>query len=113
MRYLSIWRPASGEEGGMPTAEHMAAMGKLVEEMMASGKLLATEPLMARSECLTLSNIGGAYTIGEVEERAAGYALMQADSREELIEMSKTFLSVAGEGTCEIRAILEFAPAPA
>ena len=31
MRYLSIYRPESGQEGGMPSPEHMAAMGRLIE----------------------------------------------------------------------------------
>ena len=32
MRYLTIYRPERGEEGGAPSPEHMAAMGKLIEE---------------------------------------------------------------------------------
>ena len=39
MRYLSIYRPESGVEGGMPSPEHMAAMGRLIEEWTAKGAL--------------------------------------------------------------------------
>lgn len=41
MRYLTIYRPESGEEGGMPSPDHMAAMGRLVEESMADGSLIS------------------------------------------------------------------------
>ena len=51
MRYLSIYRPESGQEGGMPSPEHMAAMGRLIEEWTAKGKLISTEPLTPRDQC--------------------------------------------------------------
>ena len=46
MRYLSLYRPAGGEEGGMPDPEHMAAMGALIEEMTAKGWLESTGPVL-------------------------------------------------------------------
>jgi hypothetical protein len=45
--------------------------------------------------------------------RAGGFAFLDADSKEEAIELCKAFLKVAGEGTCELRQVLEFAPQPA
>jgi hypothetical protein len=47
MRYLTIYRPESGQEGGMPSPAHMDAMGKLIEDMTRAGKLISTEPLTA------------------------------------------------------------------
>lgn len=112
MRYLSIYRPTSGQEGAMPSAEEMAAMGKLVEEMMARGKLEATAPLAPRAECVRVSLKDGQFITADERERAGGYAFLVADSREEVIEQAKTFLKVVGEGTCEIRAIPEMGPPP-
>lgn len=45
--------------------------------------------------------------------RAGGFAFLEAASKNEAIEYCKKFLKVAGDGTCEIRQILEFAPQPA
>jgi hypothetical protein len=112
MRYLSIFRPAIGEEGGPPSQEHMAAMGRLVEEMTKAGKLIKTEPLMARSHGARVRLSGGKLTVSDDIERASGYAFLNASSREEAIELCKTFLEIAGEGETEIRAVLEFAPEP-
>jgi hypothetical protein len=110
MRYLSIYRPESGVEGGMPSQEHMAAMGRLVEEWTAKGKLISTEPL---TPCARVRLADGQFTVSDETVRAGGFAFLEADSKEEAIELSKTFLKVAGDGTCEIRQILEFAPQPA
>jgi hypothetical protein len=45
--------------------------------------------------------------------RAGGFAFLNAESKDEAIELCKAFLKVAGPGTCELRQILEFAPQPA
>ena len=110
MRYLTIYRPTSGEEGGMPSPEHMAEMGALVEQMTAKGALIGTEPLAPRAACARVSLKGGGFTVSDEPERAGGYAVLNASSREEAIELCKTFLATAGEGVCEIRQIVEFGP---
>jgi hypothetical protein len=113
MRYLSIYRPASGVEGGMPSQEHMAAMGRLIEEWTAKGKLISTEPLTPRDNCARVRFADGDFTVSEEAVRAGGFAFLNADSKEEAIELCKAFLKVAGPGTCELRQVLEFAPQPA
>ena len=113
MRYLTIYRPEAGEEGGMPSPEHMAAMGRLIEEWSAKGKLIDTQPLTPRDQCARLRLSNGQYTVSEETVRAGGFALLEFASKEEAIEGCKEFLKVAGDGTVEIRQILEFAPQPA
>lgn len=108
MRYLSIYRSTSHEEGAMPDPEHMQAMGKLIEEMMAKGALQDAGPLAPRAECLRIAMKDGQLTVSPETERASGYAFMTANSKEELVEMTKTFLKLAGDGVCEVRAIPEF-----
>lgn len=112
MRFLSIYRPTASEEGGAPTPEHMAEMGQLTETWMAKGALLGVEPLTPRDACARVTLSGGAYTVTPEEVRAGGYAVLQAASKEEAIELCKIFLKTAGDGTCELRQILEFAPQP-
>jgi hypothetical protein len=113
MRYLSIYRPESGVEGGMPSQEHMAAMGRLIEEWTAKGKLISTEPLTPRDRCARVRLADGEFTVSDEAVRAGGFAFLDADSKDEAIELCKAFLKVAGEGTCELRQVLEFAPQPA
>jgi len=110
MRYLVIYRPEVGEEGGTPDPEHMAAMGRLVEEMTKAGSLISTEPLTPRAKGGRVRRSGDQYTVSEETGRAAGYAMLNAGSREEAIELCKQFLAVAGDGTAELRQVMEFAP---
>ena len=111
MRFLCLYKPTQ-KEGAPPTLEVMETMGKFVEEMMKSGKLLATEGCLpsAKGARVRLSDgkfavVDGPFT--EAKELVAGFALLQTDSKEEAIELTKRFLNVAGDGETEIRQIYE------
>jgi hypothetical protein len=43
----------------------------------------------------------------EAKEVVGGFALLQADSREEILALTKEFLDVVGEGECEVRQLYE------
>jgi hypothetical protein len=108
MRFLSIYKTV--ERNTPPTLEHMTAMGKLIEEFMKSGALIATEGCLptalgarVRLSDGTITVTDGPFT--ESKEVVGGFALLEAKSKEEAIEMTKRFLNVAGDGECEIRQI--------
>jgi hypothetical protein len=110
VRFLSIYKTA--ETGQPPTPEEMARMGKLVEDGFKSGVLLATEGCLpsirgarVRSSSGKLTVTDGPFT--EAKELVAGFAIIQASSKEEAIEITKNFLTVAGDGECELRQIFE------
>ena len=110
MRFLSIYKTA--ERGVPPTQEEMTKMGKLVEDGMNAGFLLAVEGCMpsAAGARVRLSNGKLAVTDGpftESKEVIGGLAILQANSKEEALEMVKQFLHVAGDGECELRQIYE------
>ncbi len=54
MRYLTSYRPETGAECVAPSPEHMAAMGEMIQEWMANGVLLDTQPLTPRDRCARL-----------------------------------------------------------
>jgi hypothetical protein len=110
MRFLSIYK--ARETNQPPTPEHMAAMGKLIEEFMKSGQLLATEGCLptalgarVRLDKGTISVTDGPFT--ESKEVVGGFAILQAKSKAEAVELTKAFLAIAGDGECEIRQIFE------
>jgi hypothetical protein len=110
MRFLSIYKTV--ERNTPPTQEEMAAMGKLIEEGMKSGRLLATEGCLpsALGARIRLSDgkvsvIDGPFT--ESKELVGGLAILKADSKEEAIEQVKQFLSVMGQGECELRQLFD------
>ena len=110
MRFLSIYKTV--ETGAVPSEEEMAKMGKLVEDGMKAGFLLAVEGCMpsARGARVRLSKGKLTVTDGpfiESKELIGGLALLQANSKEEAIELVKQFLHVAGDGECELRQLFE------
>jgi hypothetical protein len=113
MRFLALYRPESGEEGAPPDPAHMAEMGRFTEDMLRTGSLIGTEPLAQRAQGARVRRSGGAFTVTEETDRMAGYAFLEAASREEAIELAKQFLNVAGDGVTELRQILEFPRPPA
>jgi hypothetical protein len=110
MRFLSIYKTV--ERNSPPTPEEMATMGKLVEDGMKGGSLLAVEGCMpsATGARIRLSNGEVTVTDGpfsESKEVIGGLAILQANSKEEAIELVRQFLNVAGDGECEIRQLFE------
>jgi hypothetical protein len=93
----------------------MAAMGKLIEDGMKEGWLLATEGIGPNARPVRVRSSRGAVTVTdgpftEAKEVIGGYAVMRASSREEVIELCKRFLKVVGDGECEVAELYE-APA--
>jgi hypothetical protein len=110
MRFLSIYKTV--ETGVPPTAEHVARMEKLIEESRKAGVLLATEGCLPSAKGARVRLSEGKVTVTdgpftESKELIAGFALLQAKSKEEAIQICKDFLQVAGDGECEIRQIYE------
>ena len=116
MRFLSIYNTT--ETGLPPTQEEMARMGKLIEEGMKAGFLLAVDGCMpsATGARVRLSNGKVSVTDGpftESKEVIGGLAILQARSKEEAVEVAKQFLQVAGDGECELRRLYEAGPSSA
>jgi hypothetical protein len=102
----------SVERNTPPTAEEMAAMGKLIEEGMKAGWLLATEGCLPSALGARVRRSGGNITVTdgpftEAKEVVGGFAILKANSKEEAIQLAKDFLKVVGEGECELRPIYE------
>ena len=108
MRFLSIYKAA--EKGVPPAQEEMARMGKLVEEGMKAGWLLSTEGCLpsalgarVRLSDGKISVTDGPFT--EAKELVGGFAILQANSKEDAVQLAKDFLQVVGGGECELRQL--------
>jgi hypothetical protein len=110
MKFLSIYKAV--ERNTPPSAEEMAAMGKLIEEGMKAGTLLATEGCLPSALGARVRLSGGKLSVTdgpftEAKELVGGLAILKANSKEEAIQIVKDFLKVVGEGECELRQIYE------
>lgn len=114
MRFLSIYKTV--ERSSPPTQVEMCSMGELIEEGMKAGWLLGTEGCMHSAMGARVRKSDGKVTVTdgpfvETKEVVGGFALLQANSKEEAIALAKKFLSVAGDGECELRQLYEGPPA--
>ena len=114
MRFLSIFKTTEACDGSRGCGEEM---GQLIEEMTKAGTLLATEGCLPSELGARVRRSGskvivtdGPFT--ESKELVAGFALLEAKSKEEAMELTKRFLQVAGDGECEIRQVFEHANCP-
>jgi len=83
-------------------------MGKLIEDMMNAGVLIATDGLQPSSKGARVRISGGTFTVtdgpfAETKELIAGYAIVEVTSKEEAIEHAKRFLTLVGKGEGEVR----------
>jgi hypothetical protein len=112
MRFLSMVR-INENSGMVPSAQLMADMGKLMEELTKTGKLIDTAGLRPTAEGKRvrlahgkLSTTDGPFT--ESKEVIGGYAMLEAESMEEALELTRRFLAVHGDEwnvECEVRQL--------
>ena len=110
MRFLSIYK--SPEKNTPPTQEEMEKMGKLIEEGMRAGWLLGTEGCLPSALGVRVRLANGNITVTdgpftESKELVGGFAILQAKSKQEAIELVRDFLRVVGQGECELRQLYE------
>ena len=113
MKFLSIWTPDAKTAATPPSKEFMEEMGKLIEQSMKAGTLLATGGLLPASQGgARVRSSGGRITVTdgpftESKELVAGFAIIQANTKEEAIESAKRFVKIAGDGESELRQIMD------
>jgi hypothetical protein len=110
VKFLSVYKTV--ERGVPPTQEEMASMGKLIEEGMKAGTLLAVEGCMPSVTGARVRLANGKVTVtdgpfAETKEVTGGLAILQANSKAHAIELVKEFLGHAADGECELRQLYE------
>jgi hypothetical protein len=113
MRFLSMIR-IDENTGQVPSEQLMNDMGRLIEEMTKEGSLVRTAGLRPTSEgvCVRLRKGGAMSTIDgpftETKEVIGGYAVLEAASMADAVELTKRFLAVHGTEwniECEVRPL--------
>jgi len=112
MRFLSMIR-IDESTGQMPSEQLMHDMGKLIEEMTRAGTLVSTAGLRPTAEGVRvrlragkLSQVDGPFT--ETKEVVGGFAILEASSMNEAIELTRRFLRIHGTEwnvECEVRQL--------
>jgi hypothetical protein len=118
MRYIMMIKATKDYEAGMPPNPRlMAGMGKLSMEMAQAGTLLGAEGLQPSSQGVRIQHSNGKRTVtdgpfAETKELIGGYAILQAGSKAEAIELANRAVQVhidadLPEVEIEIRPLFE------
>jgi len=101
------------KRGLAPSEQLMRDMGKLLEELTSKGQLISTAGLRPSAEGVRvrlrggkLSTTDGPFT--ETKEVIGGYAILEAKSMQEAVELTHRFLRIHGEEwdiECEVRQL--------
>ena len=124
IRFMGLLKADKDTEAGvLPDEKLLAAMGAFFEEGVKSGVILSGEGLQPSSKGTRVRYSGSQRTVTdgpftEAKELIAGYAIIQARSREEAIEWTKRFVTVDAPGRyrqesdCELRQFFELEDFP-
>jgi hypothetical protein len=111
MKFLSMIR-VDESSGQAPSEQLMHDMGLLIDELTRAGKLVSTAGLRPTREGARvrlrkggrLSVVDGPFA--ETKEVIGGFAILEADSMQEALELTRRFLHVHGDDwdlECEVR----------
>ena len=110
MRVLALWYPDT--DISAPKQETVEKMGAFIQEALKAGVLLDTggwnptapATVVTRKHGKTVVT-DGPYT--EAKEIIGGFAVMRFKSQEELVDWSRRFVAVAGDGRSVVRPIAD------
>src|SRR5262249_37706595 len=105
MKFVSIYRAI--ERNTPPSPEEMQRMGKLIEEGMKAGYLLAVEGCLPSNLGALVHKSKGEINVvdgpfSESKEVIGGLAVYRVASKQEAIGYVKSFLELVGDGECEL-----------
>src|SRR5215471_13492996 len=112
MRFLSLIR-VDETTGQKPSERLMREMGTLMEEAIRDGWLVRTAGLRPTKDGVRIRSNHGKVSMtdgpfAETKEVIGGYAIVEAPSMQEAIELTKRFLAVHGDEwniECEVRPL--------
>jgi len=120
MKFMMLVKADKDHEAGLPpNPAVLADMRPFMAGKMESGAVLEIGGLMPSKEGALLSAEGGALTVvdgpfTESKELIAGYAIIEADSREAAIALTREFMEIhlrtlgaSYTGICEVRRMFE------
>jgi hypothetical protein len=113
MKFMMMVKADKNSEAGLPPSpERMAKIGQVIEEMTKAGVVVAMDGLLPSSKGFRIRSSGGKVTVTdgpftEAKEIIAGYAIVEAKSKEEAVELAKRFWEAHGDGEGEVLQVMD------
>jgi hypothetical protein len=111
MKYMIMFKTTDDAEG-IPPCKDEAEMVSFIGQLAAEGVLLGTEGLYPSERGARVTRVAGKVAamdgpFTEAKELVAGFVLVKVGSRAEAVDLAGRFLEVAGQGTAEVREVIE------
>jgi len=95
-----------------PTPEKMAAIGALTDRNVKAGKIVLGGGLVRPNNGIQVKCENGKFShtdgpFAETKELIDGFVLVNVQSKDEAIAMTREFMAVAGDGTGEILQVFD------
>jgi hypothetical protein len=96
------------EQGGKPSKELIAGVGRMIGDMARNGKLLAGDGLAPSAQGVRLKFADGKRTMSPgpftgSNELVAGFAVMRVHSLDEAVEWTSKYAAVVGDAEIDVR----------
>ena len=110
MKFFLQTVPDAAAPATPPSADAMREMGSFIEESFRNGTLVATGAMERGGK--RIEHRSGRFTITdgpftEAKETVVGWAIVNADSEEQAIELSKRFWAIVGDGSGSIHRVYD------
>ena len=101
MRFLAMIR-LKENTGLVPGEQLMRDMGALLEDMIREGSMIRTAPLRPTAEGVRVRQRHGQLFTSdgpfiETKEMVGGFAILEAQTMQEAVELTKRFLGIHGD----------------
>ncbi|MHB8418104.1 MAG: YciI family protein [Myxococcales bacterium] len=118
MKYLTFIRHSESYRQAPPPPALMEAMGKFIEKSMKDGSCVDTGGLLPSKDGFRVRLAGGKISVtdgpfSEAKEVIGGWAILKADSKEEVLRIAKEFMELhrkywpGFEGESEVRPMFD------
>lgn len=113
MKFLITYAPKPGAPP--PSQDTMAHIAKYTQEGINLGIVLMTGGLVRPTHVIRIECDGGKTRVvespfAEAKDLIDGFALIQAESREDAIRIAGEFMAIAGDGIAEILQVFDPGP---
>lgn len=113
MKYLMLTHPTTMAPD--PSPQSLAQMGQYAQELAESGVLVDTGGIQPPSSGLTVAYDSGEFTVtdgpfAESKEVLAGYIIVDVESLDQALAISRKFYEVMGGGSGEILQMFSGGP---
>jgi hypothetical protein len=113
MRFMLTFKTDEVPQPGLSACKQdLPEMAKLMGELSAAGVVQTSEALLPSTTGARATYTGGKVTVtdgpfAEAKEVVAGFCIVNVKSKSETVELAGRFLTIAGDGRCEVLEAFE------